>query len=172
MDIPFISFLVVFAIRIVQDLIFSVKIEMFNRGNRVGVFLVNFFESIIGMTIIAAMVRLLDNRPTLLIALGLGSSLGGLCVIALRRRLDRRLIGQRQYFARISYTGNPDLLQVLIDEGYNFSVEEKEFTDGVTRTVIEGSMINRQRKEHLKNLLRGRENKIVTIIPAREVYWV
>lgn len=33
-------------------------------------------------------------------------------------------------------------------------------------------MENRAQKERFKKLLQGRENKYVTIIPAREVYWV
>lgn len=167
-----VSAIIVFFARILQDLVFNFKIEMFNRGNRPGVLVINFFESIIGISIIAAVVQFIDDRPILLLAFGAGSSLGGLLVIFLREKMNRKLVGQRQYFARISYTGNEDLLDVLGKEGYVFSVDQKTFTDGETRTLIEGAMENRARKERLKQLLQGRPNKIVTIIPAREVYWV
>ena len=167
-----ISGLAVFAARILQDLVFNFKIEMFNRGNKPGVCVVNFFESIIAMTIIAMVIRFINEAPILLVSLGMGSSLGGLAVIAIRDRMNRKLVGQRQYFARVSFTGNEDLIGRLTEEGFIFSVDRKEFTDGVCRTVIEGSMKNRARKEHFKQLLKGRQDKFVTIIPAREVYWV
>ena len=63
-----------------------------------------------------------------------------------------------------------DLVETLRSEGYLFTVEQREFLDGKIRTVLEGSLENRARKEHLKTLLKGREDKLVTIIPAREVY--
>ena len=167
-----ISSLLVFTARILQDLVFNFKIEMFTRGNKPGVCIVNFLESTISISIIAIMVQFIGGQPILLVALGAGSSLGGLTVIKLRNRMNQKLVGQRQYFTRVSFTGNEDLINLLTAEGYTFSVDKKEFTDGVTRTVIEGSMANRERKEHFKRILKGRQNKFVTIIPAREVYWV
>ena len=172
MNAIIISGLVVFFGRILQDLAFNFKIEMFNRGNRTGVFIINFFESIIGITIIAMVVKFIDKDPGLLVFLGLGSSIGGLIVIKLRDLMNVKIIGQRKYYARISFTGNEDLISVLKENRYIFTVETKEFLDGETRTIIEGSLENRARKELLKKLLKGRDNKLVTIIPAREVYWV
>ena len=86
--------------------------------------------------------------------------------------MNKRLIGERQYYARISFTGNEDLADKLKDDGYIFTVEEREFLDGKKRTIIEGSLENRARKERLKAHLKGRTDKLVTIIPAREVYWM
>ena len=167
-----ISGLIVFFGRILQDLAFNFKIEMFNRGKLAGVFGINFLESIIGMTVIAMVVSFIDEDPRLLIFLGLGSSIGGIIVIKLRDLMNKNLIGQRQYYARISYSGNDDLIDILKEEGYIFTLEEREFIDGKKRYLIEGSLENRERKERLKKLLKGRPDKIVTIIAAREVYWV
>ena len=86
--------------------------------------------------------------------------------------MNVKIIGQRQYYAGISYTGNDDLVSVLKKNRFIFTVETKDFLDGETRSIIEGSLENRERKELLKKPLKGRENKLVTIIPAREVYWV
>ena len=172
MNTIIISGVIVFFGRILQDLTFNFKIEMFNRGNKTGVFIINFFESIIGITIIAMVVKFIDKDPRLLIFLGMGSSIGGLIVIKLRDLMNVKIIGQRQYFARISFTGNEDLISTLKKNNYIFTVETKDFLDGETRTIIEGSLENRARKELLKKILKGRENKLVTIIPAREVYWV
>ncbi len=167
-----ISGLIVFLGRILQDVVFNFKIEMFNRGKLGGVFGVNFIESIIGITVIAFVVKYIDDDPRLLIFLGLGSSIGGIIVIKLREIMNRKLVGQRSYYARISFTGNEDLSDVLRKDGYIFTMEQKTFLDGETRTIIEGSLENRERKERLKKHLKGRSNKLVTIIPAREVYWV
>ena len=167
-----ISGLIVFFGRILQDLAFNFKIEMFNRGKLAGVFGINFLESIIGMTVIAMVVSFIDEDPRLLIFLGLGSSIGGMIVIKIRNLMNKRLLGQRQYYARISYLGNDDLVDILKNDGYIFTVEEREFTDGNKRMLLEGSLENRERKERLKKHLKGRPDQFVTIIPAREVYWV
>ena len=165
-----ISGLIVFGGRILQDLVFNFKIEMFNRGKKSGVFGINFVESIIGMSVIAMVVKYIDTDPRMLVFLGLGSSIGGLIVIKLRDLMNIKVIGQRQYFARISYLGNEDLVDLLRKDGYIFTVETKEFLDGKVRTILEGSLENRARKERLKGHLKDRPDKLVTIIPAREVY--
>ena len=165
-----ISGIIVLGARILQDLVFNFKIELFNRGKMAGVFGINFIESIIGMTVIAMVVKFIDKDPRLLVFLGLGSSIGGLIVLKIRDLMNIKVIGQRQYFARISYSGNDDLIEILRKDGYLFTMEQRDFLDGRTRTILEGSLENRERKEHLKYLLKGREDKIVTIIPAREVY--
>ena len=166
------SGIIVFIGRIMQDLVFNFKIEMFNRGKLSGVFGINFIESIIGMSVIALVVSYIDEDPRLLIFLGFGSSVGGMIVIKLRDLMNRKLVGQRQYYARISYRGNDDLVDVLRAEKFMFTVQKQDFLDGYERTVIEGSLENRARKEQLKKILKGREDKLVTIIAAREVYWV
>jgi hypothetical protein len=86
--------------------------------------------------------------------------------------MNVKIIGERKYYARISYTGNEDLIGILRENDFLFTLESKEFLDGNVRTIVEGSLENRARKELLKTFLKGRENKLVTIIPAREVYWV
>ena len=172
MEALLISGSIVFLGRILQDLAFNFKIEMFNRGKLSGVFGINFIESIIGMTVIAMVVKYIDKDPRLLLFLGLGSSVGGIIVIKIRDLMNKKLVGQRQYFARISFTGNEDLIEILRADGYILAVETKEFLDGTVRTIIEGSLENRARKERLKNHLKGRTDKLVTIIPATEVYWV
>lgn len=172
MNTLLVSGIIVFFGRILQDLVFNFKIEMFNRGKKAGVFGINFFESIIGMTVIAMVVKFIDQDPRLLVFLGFGSSIGGLIVIKIRDLMNVKIIGQRKYYARISYSGNEDLIEILREHDFLFTCEHKEFLDGDVRTVIEGSLENRARKELLKGFLKGRENKLVTIIPAREVYWV
>ncbi|MBI9102098.1 MAG: hypothetical protein JEY99_06770 [Spirochaetales bacterium] len=172
MEALLISGVIVFIGRILQDLFFNFKIEMFNRGKLSGVFGINFIESIIGMTVIAMVVQYIDEDPRLLIFLGLGSSVGGIIVIKIRELMNVKIIGERQYYVRISFIGNKDLVEILKKENYLFTVEEQEFLDGNIRTVIEGSLENRARKEKLKGILKGRSDKLVTIIPAREVYWV
>lgn len=172
MEALFISGIIVFAGRILQDVVFNFKIEMFNRGKLSGVFGINFLESIIGISVIALVVGYIDEDPRLLIFLGFGSSVGGIIVIKIRSIMNKKLVGQRQYFARISYFGNDDLVDVLKREGYIFTVEKKVFTDDRERTILEGSLENRARKEKLKKILKDREDKFVTIIPANEVYWV
>ncbi|MBI9104608.1 MAG: hypothetical protein JEY99_19485 [Spirochaetales bacterium] len=163
---------IVFVGRILQDLVFNFKIEMFNRGKVSGVFGINFIESIIGMSVIAMVVGYIGDDPRLLLFLGLGSSVGGIIVIKIRELMNVKIVGQRKYYTRISFTGNKDLVDILKAESYLFTVKEQEFLDGKTRTIVEGSLENRARKEKLKGILKGRPDKLATIIPAREVYWV
>ncbi|MDC7225490.1 MAG: hypothetical protein PQJ61_01855 [Spirochaetales bacterium] len=172
MEALLISGVIVFLGRILQDIVFNFKIEMFNRGKLSGVFGINFIESIIGMTVIAMVVGYIDDDPRLLLFLGLGSSVGGMIVIQIRTLMNRRLEGQRRYYARVSYVGNEDLVEILKNDEFIFTVETREFIDGMKRTIIEGSLENRARKELFKEHLKGRPDKLVTIIPASEVYWV
>ncbi len=172
MVIIIISALIVLIGRIMQDILFNLKIEMFNRGKKIGVFCINFFESMVAIYVIKLVIDLINQNIFLLGFLGIGSSLGGIIVIFLRQKMNKKLIGQRKYFVRISIQDSDELLNILKERKFIFTVTKNKFLDGKTRTIIEGSLENRKRKEELKEILRGRENKLVTIIPAREVYWV
>ena len=167
-----ISILIVLFGRILADLLFNLKIEMFNRGNAKGIIGFNFLESIIGMFIIKTVLDLVDKNIFLLVFLGVGSATGGLLVLFIRNRINLKLIGQRKYYVRLSYTGNEDLEEILRAAAYNLTIEKKKYLDGSIKSVIEGSFESRDRKEEFKRYLKGRPDKHVTIIAAREVYWV
>ena len=164
--------LIVFIGRIIWDMLFNIKIEMFNRGNLKGIIGFNFIESIVAIYIIKIVIDLVNQNILLLVFLGAGSSIGGLVVLFIRRKINLKLIGERKYFVRISYTGNDDLVDVLKNAGYELAVRSMEYLDGTKRMVLEGSLANRARKEELKSYLKGRPDKHVTIIAAREVYWI
>lgn len=158
--------------RILSDLLFNMKIEMFNRGSVKGIAAFNFIESIVGIYIIKVVIDMVDKNVFLFVFLGAGSSIGGLLVLFIRSRMNVKLIGQRSYYVRLSYTGNEDLEGILREAGYNLTISKKKYLDGSEKTVIEGSFENRDRKEEFKRYLKGRPDKHVTIIAAREVYWV
>ena len=104
---------------------------------------------------------------------GLGSILGGLASSAIKRKLDNKLEGQRKFYARISLDDDNDrteLINILIQHKYEFTVDKQEYINGKIRTVIQGSIENRQRMHELKEILRNRPGKFVTILRAEDVY--
>jgi uncharacterized protein YebE (UPF0316 family) len=162
-------------LRIGQDTLFLAKIDAFNRGNRYYSGAINFFEAMYGITVIKIILDLMQKDIYYIFIYGFGSILGGLVSGYIKNHLDKRLIGQRQYFARISLENDIDrsnLIQTLAQEQYDFTVSTKEYVSGKFKILIEGSIENRARMLHLKDILRGRQGKHVTILRADEVYWL
>jgi hypothetical protein len=95
-------------LRVGQDTLFLAKIDAFNRGNLYYSMGINFIEAIYGITVIKIILDLMDLSPFYVIAFGGGSLLGGLVIGSIKRKLDRKLMGQRRYFSRISLENDVD----------------------------------------------------------------
>ncbi len=165
--------LLILLLRIGQDTLFLAKIDAFNRANKVYSMSVNFFEAMYTITVIKIVLDLMQKNVYFVIFFGLGSLLGGLISSAIKGKLDNKLEGQRKFYARISLDDDKDrteLIKTLIHHKYEFTVDKKEYINGKTRTVIQGSIENRQRMYELKEILRGRPGKLVTILRAEDVY--
>ena len=165
--------LLILLLRIGQDTLFLAKIDAFNRANKVYSMSINFFEAMYTITVIKIVLDLMQKSVYFVLFFGLGSLLGGLVSSAIKARLDNRLEGQRKFYARISLNDDKDrseLIETLIQHEYEFTVDKKEYINGKTRTVIQGSIDNRQRMYELKEILRGRPGKFVTILRAEDVY--
>jgi len=165
--------LAILGLRIGQDTLFLAKIDAFNRDSKVYSMAVNFVEAMYGITVIKIVLDLMDRNHFFVLIFGIGSVLGGLVSSAVKRRLDDRLEGQRKFFARISLENDidrTDLIDTLSQRNFAFTVEIKDYLDGRKRTVIQGSLENRKRMHELKDILRGRPGKLVTIFRAEDVY--
>jgi hypothetical protein len=169
----FLTALLILLLRIGQDTLFLAKIDAFNRGNKIYSMSINFFEAMYAITVIKIILDLMEKNIYYVIFFGLGSLLGGLVSSAIKSKLDNKLEGQRKFYARISLDDDKDrteLLKTLIEHNFDFTVNKQEYINGKTRTVIQGSLINRQRMYELKDILRGRPGKYVTILRAEDVY--
>ena len=169
----FLTALLILLLRVGQDTLFLAKIDAFNRGNRIYSMSINFFEAMYAITVIKIILDLMNKSIYYVVFFGLGSLLGGLVSSSIKRKLDNRLEGQRKFYARISLDDDKDrseLIETLNQHNFEFSVDKKEFINGKTRTVIQGSLYNRQRMHELKEILRGRPGKYVTILRAEDVY--
>ena len=165
--------LLILLLRVGQDTLFLAKIDAFNRANKVYSMSVNFFEAMYTITVIKIVLDLMQKNVYFVIFFGLGSLLGGLVSSAIKGKLDNKLEGQRKFYARISLDDDKDrteLIDTLIHHKYEFTVDKKEYINGKTRTVIQGSIENRQRMYELKEILRGRPGKYITILRAEDVY--
>jgi len=165
--------LLILLLRIGQDTLFLAKIDAFNRANRVYSMSINFFEAMYAITVIKIILDLMEKSIYYVIFFGLGSLLGGLVSSGIKRKLDNKLEGQRKFYARISLDDDKDrtdLIETLIEHDFEFTVDKKEFINGKTRTVIQGSLQNRQKMYELKEILRGRPGKFVTILRAEDIY--
>jgi hypothetical protein len=165
--------LLILLLRIGQDTLFLAKIDAFNRGNKVYSMSINFFEAMYAITVIKIILDLMTKSIYYVVFFGVGSLLGGLVSSAIKRKLDNRLEGQRKFYARISLDDDKDrteLIKTFIEHNFMFTVDRKEFLNGEVRTVIQGSLENRKRMHELKEILRGRPGKYVTIFRAEDVY--
>ena len=134
---------------------------------------INFIEAIYGITVIKIILDLMQQSLFYVIVFGFGSMLGGFLSATLKRKLDNRLQGQRKYFARISLENDLDrteLLETLKAHNFEFTVDIREYINGRIKTVIQGSLDSRQRMYELKDILRGRPGKHVTILRADDMY--
>lgn len=167
--------LAILVLRIGQDALFLAKIDAFNRDNRLYAMSINFFEAVYGITVIKIILDLMDTSQWYAVIFGCGSILGGFIISKVKRRLDDRLEGQRKFFARISLEDDIDrteLIDILRENQFEFTMATRQYLDGRIKTVIEGSLENRARMHELKEILRGRKGKHVTIFRAEDVYLV
>lgn len=165
--------LLILLLRVGQDTLFLAKIDAFNRGNKIYSMSINFFEAMYTITVIKIILDLMQKSVYYVIFFGIGSLLGGLVSSAIKRKLDNKLQGQRKFYARISLDDDKDrseLIETLNRHNFEFTVDVKEYINGKTRTVIQGSIDNRQRMYELKEILRDRPGKFVTILRAEDVY--
>ncbi len=165
--------LLILLLRVGQDTLFLAKIDAFNRGNRIYSMSINFFEAMYTITVIKIILDLMQKNVYYVIFFGIGSLLGGLVSSSIKRKLDNKLEGQRKFYARISLDDDKDrseLIETLNQHNFEFTVDIKEYINGKTRTVIQGSIDNRKRMYELKEILRGRPGKFVTILRAEDVY--
>jgi len=163
----------IIVLRIGQDTLFLAKIDAFNRGIKIYSMTINFLEAMYAITVIKIILDLMQKNMYYVIFFGVGSMLGGLLSSFIKKRLDNKLEGQRKFFARISLDNDRDrseLIDSLMEHNFDFTVSVQEFLNGKTRTVIEGSLDNRTRMYELKDILRGRPGKYVTILRAEDVY--
>lgn len=160
-------------LRIGQDVLFLTKIDAFNRSNKYYTMSINFVEAMYGITVIKLILDLMKQNYFYVMVFGLGSMLGGLIVYEIKQKVDYKLKGQRKYFARISLENDVDrseLLQTLTDNNFEFTVDIKEYLNGKIKTIVQGSLDNRKRMQELKDILKGRPGKHVTILRADDVY--
>ena len=165
--------LIVLTARIVQDFLFLKKIDSFNRNDKVRSMIYNFIEAVYTITIFKIILNLMDSSYVYVALFGLGSTIGGLIISKLKARMDNKLEGQRKFYARITFAEEIDpnpLINELKERNFEFTVDSKTYLSGDRRTVIQGSLENRERMEELKDILRGRKGKHVTIFRAEDVY--
>ena len=167
--------LIVLSLRIVQDVLFLAKIDAFNRSARVKILIFNFIEALYTISVFKVIIDLMDSSYFYAVIFALGSSIAGVIVSKVKSRLDDKLEGQRKFFARISIDRDEDtneLIQLLKERDFDFIVDDKRYITGVKRTVIQGSLENRERVWELKELLRGRPGKHLVILRAEDAYHV
>jgi len=167
--------LLILLLRIGMDTLFLAKIDAFNRGNKLYSMAINFFEAMYGITVIKIILDLMNKSVYFVIFFGLGSLIGALISSSIKKRIDNKLEGQRKFYARISLENDKDrseLIDLLIEHKFEFTFDVKEYITGKTKTVLQGSVDNRKRMYELKELLRGRTGKHVTILRAEDVYLI
>ena len=167
--------LLILVLRAGQDVLFLAKIDAFNRSNRLYSRIINFIEAMYGITVISIILGLMSTNMLYLLVYGLGSVLGGTISGMVKKKLDDKLEGQRKFFARITLEENideEDLVKELKTNNFEFMVQKQEYISGNFKTVIQGTLQNRQRMNQLKDILRGRPGKHLVILRAEDIYMI
>lgn len=159
--------------RIVMDILFLGKMDSFYKSERIKMAIYGFAESVFAVLVLSIIIGLMQTNIFFSIIYGLGAVLGMRISSFIKRRLDDKLEGQRKFFVRITIDEDHDydeIIWLLREEDFDFSVTKKPYISGKKRTIIEGSVDNRERLNRIKEILRGRKGKHVVILRAEDVY--
>lgn len=167
------NILLILVLKIGQDVLFLGKIDAFQRGNKLYYWGISFVEAAYGISVLGYVIALMSSSFYYIFIYGAGAVLGAIISSKIKSRLDNKLEGQRKFFIRITLDDHIDeteLIDVLKEHDFEFVVEKQLYISGQFRTVIQGSLEDRQRMWELKELLRGRKGKHVVIMRAEDVY--
>jgi len=159
--------------RVFLDVFFLMKMDSFYKNDKLRLFIFGFLESVYGVSILAIIIGLMQTSWIYSLLYGVGAILGIWLSNAIKRKLDDKLEGQRKFFIRITIDDNEDyeeLIWLLAERHFDFTVTEKKYLSGAPRHVIEGSLADRNRLNEVREILRGRKGKHVTIFRAEEAY--
>lgn len=159
--------------RIFLDIFFLAKMDAFYKSQKIKLIIFGFLEAIYSVVVIKIVIDLMAIHWSLSLLYGIGAILGIFVSDWIKRRLDKKLEGQRKFFVRLTLDEEHDyheLVWLLAEEGFQLTIQSKEYISGGHRTVIQGSLENRKQLERFKEILRGRKGKHLTILRAEEVY--
>lgn len=170
---PILAAIVVILGRVLLDVFFLMKMDSFYKSAKIRLFIFGFLEALYSVGVLAIIIDLMKTNWLYSILYGLGAILGMWVSRHIKRRLDDKLEGQRKFFVRITIDENADyeeLIWLLAERKFDFTVAEKRYLSGDARAVIEGSLDDRSRLNELRDILRGRKGKHVVIMRAEEAY--
>lgn len=159
--------------RVVMDILFLGKMDSFYKSDKVKMMIFGFVESVFAVLVLSIIINLMSSNPLYSLIYGVGAVLGMRISSFIKRRLDDKLEGQRKFFVRITIDERYDydeIIWLLKEGGFDFTVVEKEYISGNKRIVIEGSIENRERLDRVKEILKGRKGKHVVILRAEDAY--
>lgn len=169
------NIILILILKIGQDVLFLGKIDAFNRNNKLYYLLISFIESAYAISVLGYILILMSTSYIFILIYGIGAILGAFFSSLIKKRLDNKLEGQRKFFVRITLDDEideKDLIDKLKKEGFEMIVEKQKYISGECRTIIQGSLIDRQQMWKLKDILRGRPGKHLVIMRAEDVYMV
>lgn len=170
---PILAAIVVVLGRVFLDVFFLMKMDSFYKSAKIRLFVFGFLEALYSVVVLAIVIDLMQTSLLYSALYGVGTILGIWVSSLIKRRLDDKLEGQRKFFVRITIEEHEDyeeLIWLLAERKFDFTVTEKQYLSGEPKAVIEGSIADRSRLNELRDVLRGRKGKHVTIIRAEEAY--
>lgn len=159
--------------RIIMDILFLGKMDSFYKSDKIKMMIYGFAESVFAVLVLSIIIGLMQSNILFSVVYGIGAVLGMRVSSFIKKKLDDKLEGQRKFFVRITIDENHDydeIIWLLKEDNFEFSVVEKPYISGKYRTVIEGSIDNRDRLNRVKEILKGRKGKHVVILRAEDVY--
>lgn len=165
----------ILALKVGMDVLFLAKIDAFNRTNRLYYLIITFIETSFGIFGLSIVLNMVGSNYVYIFVYAFGAVLAAFISSLIKRKLDDKLEGQRKFFARITLDNAIDekeIVDILVAHNFDFVIENKQYTSGKYRTVMQGSLENRARMNDLKDVLRGRKGKHLVILRAEDIYYL
>lgn len=167
---PIIAVSFIFLGRIFLDVFFLGKMDAFYKDDKLKLIIFGFLEAVYSVVVLSIVIGLMETHWLYSATYGIGAIAGIYVSSFIKKRLDKKLEGQRKFFVRVSMQDPTNLFDILQRHGFSFEYRESKYINGRKRYVIEGSIDTRERLEEMKQILQGRRNKHVTILRAEETY--
>ncbi len=167
--------LLVLVLKIGMDILFLIKLDSFNRASKVRYLIMSFLDTGFGIFGLKIVLDIIDANYWYVAIYAFGAVIAGLISSKIKAKLDDKLDGQRKFYARITFDDSVDeseVVEELTKQDFDFAIEKQQYTSGKFRTVIQGSLENRQRMWALKDILRGRKGKHLVIMRAEDIFYL
>ena len=164
--------LIILFLKALTNLLYLAKIEAFFRKNKLIMSVFTILDAFYGIIAIKIILNLLNQNLIILsIFYAIGAFIGDFIVLFIKNKIDHKIQSERSYFVRLSCPEQlgDELIDLLIDKGFVFTYNIKNFSTGKNRIIIETTLNSFQEITHLKKIIKPFKKIFVTILHTDDI---